>query len=172
MQPDELEVEEGVYEFERPVWGDRHHTLSPPEPPLLEQRPPRPGATPGGRGRRQNIQKEKDKLLDVLVAKLVKATNVQRAEMMETIHPDILEMMLKRMQELNAPPTPLPPPEPPPSRSSGAEDYSRHNKWDFDTNNEEDSDCYQEHYAASDGLAQDRIRPKCTGCPLSKILPN
>ena len=59
-------------------------------------------------------------------------------------------MMLKRMQELNAPPTPLPPPEPPPSRSSGAEDYSHHNRWDFDTNNEEDSDYYQNHYAASD----------------------
>ena len=69
---------------------------------------------------------------------------------MESIHPDILEMMLKRIQELNAPPTPLPPPEPPPSRSSGAEDYRHHNRWDFDTNNEEDSDCYQEHYAASD----------------------
>ena len=78
MQPDELEVQEGVYEFERPVWGDRHHTLPPPEPPLLEQQPPRPGTTPGGRERQQNIQKEKDKLLDALVAKLVlvKATHV------------------------------------------------------------------------------------------------
>ena len=100
MQPDE--PEEGVYEFERPMWGDRHHTLSSSESPPLEQRPPRPGATHGGRGRRQNIQKEKDKLLNFLVAKLVKATHVQRAEIMESIHPDILDMMLKRMQELNA----------------------------------------------------------------------
>ena len=46
MQPDELE--EGVYESNRPVWGDRHHALSSSESPPLEQRPPRPSATPGG----------------------------------------------------------------------------------------------------------------------------
>ena len=69
---------------------------------------------------------------------------------METIHPDILEMMLKRMQELNAPPTPLPPPEPPPSRGSGAEDYCHRYVWDFDTNKEEVLGYHQHHYAASD----------------------
>ena len=143
MQPDELE--EGIYEFESFVWGERHHTLPPPEPRPLPQRPPRPSATSGGCGHLQNIQKEKEKLLDVLVAKLATATNVQRAEIMETIHPDILGMMLKRMKELNSPPIPLPPPEPPTSRISGAEDYSHHNRWDFDTNNEEDSDYYQNH---------------------------
>ena len=57
-----------------------------------------------------------------------------------------LEMTLKRIPEdadlerrpaAPPPPTPLPPPESPPSRGSGAEVYTHHNVWEFDSSNEE-----------------------------------
>ena len=93
---------------------------------------------------------------------------------MESIHPDMLEMMLKRTQELNAdperrpaaplPPTLLPPPEPPPSRGSCDEDYSHRYVWGFDTNEEEALGYHQHHYAANDndeGSRPDRYYNKC-----------
>ena len=55
-----------------------------------------------GRGQLQIIQNEKNNLLDILLARLAKDTNAQRMEMIDSIHPKILDRMLKRAQEVNA----------------------------------------------------------------------
>ena len=72
-----------------------HHLLyAPPELLPPELRP--------DRMRRQAIKDQQNELLNLLVGGLIKGTKDQSAELMDSINPAILPMVLRRARELNA----------------------------------------------------------------------